>query len=449
MIRKIKEIIPQKAINYLKHLPVAVFSTLYYCFPSANLRIIGVTGTDGKTTTVSLIYHILNHANLPVAMVSTVSAKIGAEEIDTGFHVTAPEPKLLQKLLRKMVDHKIKYAVLEMTSHGLDQFRLWGVKFEIGVVTNVTRDHLDYHKTYEEYLKAKAKLFDGVKVAVLNRDDRSFEFLGAKVQRCKGAKIVTYGIRSKADFTPKTFNFRTSLPGEYNQYNCLAAIAVCSALGIPEEIIKEAVETFKGVIGRMEEIDMGQNFKAIVDFAHTPNGLEQALMTLQEQQRSKATKQQRSKEAKRRLIAVFGCAGLRDKGKRPLMGEIAGKYADMVILTAEDPRTERVEEICNQIAVGCLKAGLRKFAVTKKGAAACKIVTKEREKERREKWFGIVPDRQEAINLAVGIAEEDDIVVVCGKGHERSMCFGTKEYPWSDQEAVRKALLCLKKGDPA
>jgi len=431
-MKSLKKLIPQKVINCFGHLPIAFLSNLFYRFPSSKLKIIGVTGTDGKTTTVNLIYHILKQ-EFPVGMVSTVSAKIRNEEIDTGFHVTAPEPHLLQKLLLKMVREKIKYAVLEVTSHGLDQFRLWGVKFQVGVITNVTRDHLDYHKTYEEYLKAKARLFNGVKVAVLNGDDRSFEYLATKQQSNKATKIVTYGIKNKADFMPSSFEFKTPLPGEYNQYNCLAAIAVCSVLGVPDSKIKEAIASFNGVTGRMEEIKMGQEFKAIVDFAHTPNGLEQALKTLRQQQSNKATKpctrryvakQQRRKDAK--LIVVFGCAGLRDKGKRPMMGKIAAKYADLAVLTAEDPRTEDVNEIIRQISEGCEEFG---------GAEG--------------KTFFKIPDRQKAIDFAVNLAEKDDIVVVCGKGHEKSMCFGTKEYPWSDQESVRKALSNLKKGGPA
>lgn len=401
MFKRIKKLIPQKAANYLIHLPTALFYALVYGFPSAKLRIIGVTGTDGKTTTVNLIYHILQEAGLGVGMVSTVSAKIGREEIDTGLHVTAPEPPLLQKLFRQMVDQKMKFVVLEVTSHGLDQFRVLGIKFEIGVITNVTRDHFDYHKTHEEYLKAKSKLFRNVKTAVLNRDDKSFEYLAARQPDSK--TIVTYGIKNKADFTPETFRFKTSLPGEYNQYNCLAAIAACSALGIADETIRKAIKTFKGVTGRMEEIKMGQNFKVIVDFAHTPNGLEQAFRTL--------------KTKKGRLIVVFGAAGLRDKGKRPIMGEVAAKYADLSVLTAEDPRTENVNEIIRQISEGCEGMG---------GVEG--------------KTFFKVPDRQKAIDFAVNLAKKDDVVVICGKGHEKSMCYGTKEYPWSDQEAVRKAL---------
>jgi len=394
--------LPQKAVNYFKHLPSAFLALLFYQFPSKRLKVIGVTGTDGKTTTVNLIYNVLKESGLSVSMISTVSALIKDKEIDTGFHVTAPGAWQLQKLLRRMVREGIKYVVLEVTSHGLDQFRVLGISYEVGVMTNVTYEHLDYHKTYESYLRTKAKLFEKSKVAVLNKDDRSYGFLSSKF-KVQSSKFVTYGIKNEADFTPKTFPFKTSLPGEYNQYNCLAAITATKALGVKEETIRKAVAEFEGVIGRMEEVGEGQNFRAIVDFAHTPNALEQALKTL---------KKDLKKDS--RLIVVFGAAGLRDREKRPMMGKIAGTYADFSVVTAEDPRTEKVEDICRQIAQGCREVGGK---------------------------FKIIYNRQEAINYAIEkLAKIGDIVVVCGKGHEKSMCYGTKEYPWSDQEAVRKAL---------
>ncbi len=387
MIRKLKNFV---------HLIRAILANIYWRFPSRKLIVIGVTGTDGKTTTVHLIHHILRNAGEKADLISTVSAP--------GLHTTTPDPWTLQKLLRQMVHRGIKYVVLEATSHGLDQHRLWGVKFYAGVITNVTHEHLDYHKTYENYLRAKVKLFRHVKIAVLNRDDESFKNLKFKI---KNSKLITYGIKNEADFTPKSFTFKTLLPGEYNQYNCLAAIAVTSALGIPPEKIRKAVASFRGVIGRMEEINEGQNFKVIVDFAHTPNGLENVLTTLQ-----------RLKTKDQRLIAVFGCAGLRDVAKRPMMGEIAGRLADVAVLTAEDPRTEDVNKIIDQIALGCKKAG-----------------------GREGRSFFRIPDRRQAIRFAIQkLAKKGDIVIICGKGHERSMCFGKTEYPWSDQKEARKAL---------
>jgi UDP-N-acetylmuramoyl-L-alanyl-D-glutamate--2,6-diaminopimelate ligase len=385
------------------HLLQAVFANLIYRFPSRNLTVIGVTGTDGKTTTVHLIYHILSKAGIKADLISTISAP--------GLHTTTPDSMMLQKMLRKMVNQGIKYVVLESSSHGLDQHRLWGVKYRVGVVTNITHDHLDYHKTIDRYRAAKAKMFRGVKTAILNRDDKSYESLEARIKKpCLPAgrqelKIITYGIENPADFTPE------SLPGVYNQYNCLAAIAAAKSLGIPDEKIRRGVAGFGGVIGRMEGIKEGQNFRVIIDFAKTPSGLESALKTLKSQLPSSG-----------RLIAVFGSAGLRDVAKRAMMGEVGAKLADISILTAEDPRTEDVNKIIEQMAQGCVKAG----GVEKKS-------------------FFRISDRRKAIRFAVTLAQEGDIVVLCGKGHERSMCYGKKEFPWNEQAEARRALIKLKK----
>jgi len=406
MIRKLKN---------FGHLCWVILANIYWRFPSKKLTVIGVTGTDGKTTTVHLIHHILKTAGKKVDLISTVSAP--------GLHTTTPNPWILQKLLRQMVNREVKYVVLEATSHGLDQHRLWGVKFHIGAVTNITHEHLDYHKTYRNYLQAKAKLFRGVKIAILNRDDKSFSYLNSQ-SVIRNSQLITYGIKNEADFTPKNFSFKTLLPGEYNQYNCLAAIAATLALGISPEIIRQGVASFRGVIGRMEEIDEGQNFKVIVDFAHTPNGLENTLKTLNLQLVIRNRKIGR-------LIAVFGCAGLRDVAKRPMMGEISARLADITVLTAEDPRTEDVNKIINQIAQGCLASGAREEDLSNWFNWS----------NLKEKVFLRIPDRREAIRFAIQkLAKKRDIVVICGKGHERSMCYGKTEYPWSDQQEAKKAL---------
>lgn len=407
-MKRIKKIIPQKLINYFYHLPLAIFASLFYGFPGRRLKVIGVTGTDGKTTTVNLIYHILKIGLKKVCMVSTVGAKIGDEHIDTGFHVTTPNPFFLQNFLKKVSSKNFEYVVLEVTSHGLDQFRLWGIPFEIGVLTNITHEHLDYHKTYENYVATKAKLLKAARIAIINRDDGSYNLIKLNLRNQK-PKVITYGIKNDADFTPKNFKFETILPGEYNIYNCLAAIATASRIGVTNEVIRKAVASFGGVIGRMEEIRAGQDFKVFIDFAHTPNALEQILKTF---------RNQKQKTKNQKLIVVFGSAGLRDIQKRPKMGEIAARLADFVVLTAEDPRTEDVKEIIKQIAEGCKKAG-----------------------GMEGKNYFRITDRHEAINFAIQkLAKKGDIVVICGKGHERSMCWGEVEYPWSDHEEVTKAL---------
>lgn len=396
MVRKLKN---------LCHFFQALFSLFYFRYPAKDLKVIGVTGTDGKTTTVHLINFILKRAKKRSAFISSIGAQIGDREIETGFHVTTPSSFSLQKLLKKIKDLNFEYVVLEVTSHGLDQHRLLGCHFFIGVVTNITHEHLDYHQTFKKYIATKAKLFRSVKFAVLNRDDESFNYLSAKC-KVQSAKVITYGIKNRADFTPKTFPFKTSLPGEYNQSNCLAAIAASKALGFEDKLIREALRDFPGVPGRMEKIDEGQDFSVYVDFCHTPNALLQTLETLKKQSAESS-----------QLIAVFGSAGLRDKDKRPMMGEIASQKADLAILTAEDPRTEDVKKIIFQISEGCRKAG-----------------------SIEGKTFFKVPDRKEAIKLAVNKAKKGDLVVICGKGHEKSMCFGKTESPWSDQEEARKAL---------
>jgi UDP-N-acetylmuramoyl-L-alanyl-D-glutamate--2,6-diaminopimelate ligase len=420
---RLRSLIPHWVVNNFVHLPVAAFSVAFYRYPARKLKVVGVTGTDGKTTTATLIHKILVDAGKKAALISTVSAKIGNEEIETGLHVTSPDPWQLQKLLRHIVGKGFEYLVLEATSHGLAQNRLFGCNFIIGVVTNITHEHLDYHGTYQNYLEAKAKLFKNVRIAVLNRDDESYGKLRVKIQRYKDIKIVSYGIKKRADFNPKNFPFRTKLPGEYNRYNCLATIAATSALGISESKIRESIADFKGVKGRMEEINLGQDFKAIVDFAHTPNALENVLQTL------KSQLSPRPYPLNPKLIVVFGCAGLRDVGKRPMMGEIAARLADLIVLTAEDPRTEDVNKIIGQIAVGCRRKrakerNLNNIYHLSKGA-----------------YFFRVPDRGEAINFAISkLAHKGDIVVVCGKGHEQSMCYGTVERPWSDQKQIKAAL---------
>lgn len=390
----LRRLLPENLVNYLYHFPKALLAVLYYGYPAQNLQVIGVTGTDGKTTTSSLIYQILKKADLKVALISTVSAKIGQKDLPTGLHVTSPNPWELQKLLKLIKDKGFEYVVLESTSHGLDQFRLLGSNFKIGVLTNVTHEHLDYHKTYSRYLQAKAKLFKQTQFSILNQDDSSF----AKMKKLASGKIITYGLK-KGTYNLRNSSFKTSLPGEYNLSNCLAALSVAKTLGIKDKVIYQAIKDFKGVVGRMEEIKNKFGFKVFVDFAHTPNGLKNALLAL---------KQMKPKK----LMAVFGAAGLRDKTKRPMMGKNACQLANQVILTSEDPRTEDVLSIMSQISQGCKNS---------------KKIIKE-------------PDRQKAINLAITLAQKGDIIGIFGKGHEKSLCFGNKEYPWSDQKAVKKAL---------
>lgn len=395
-----RRLIPDFLVNYGKHLPEAVMANFLYGFPSSTLRVIGVTGTDGKTTTVNMIYRILKEAKKKVSMVSTIGAEVGGRIYDTGFHVTTPPSFNIQKYLELAKDHGDKFVVLEATSHALSQFRVWGVRFEVGIITNVTHEHLDYHRSFETYLETKSKLIRDVKWAVLNYDDPNFGKLSQKTL----GRVVSFGLSNRADFNPSSFSLHLKLPGDFNMLNALAAAAASSLVGVDREIIKKALESFTTLSGRMEEIKNSRGIKIVVDFAHTPNGLEQALKTLKIQNKG-------------RLIAVFGAAGERDKDKRPMMGRVAASLADMVIVTDEDPRFEDRNEIIEEIAQG-VKVG---------GGVEGKTFLKE-------------PDRFKAIEMALKLAKRGDTVGIFGKGHEKSMSYQGVEKSWSDKEAVLKVL---------
>lgn len=377
-----------------QHFFESVWHVIKNGYPAKNLFVIGVTGTDGKTTTCHLIYDILKAAGKKVAMVSTVAAYIGKDEIDTGFHVTTPDAKFLQPFIRRVVKAGMNYLILEATSHGLDQHRVLGCNFKVGVFTNLSHEHLDYHQDVRGYVRAKRKLFKMSHVAIINKDDKHWKEFTNLSQ-----KDLFYGIKSNGtDVNLNNFRGEIKILGDYNRYNVLAAVATARELSIEEEIIEKAVKGFELPMGRMERIDEGQDFLTFVDFAHTPNGLECALSAARQWTQNK-------------LIVVFGCAGLRDKTKRPMMGEIASRIADTVIVTAEDPRTENLDEINRQITAGMKNRNWR-----------------------------IIKDRKEAIFQAIKTAQKGDLVIFTGKGHEKSMCFGTTEVPWSDQNVVKEAL---------
>lgn len=385
-----------RELKNIYHLLRAVLAVVWFRYPGREVFVIGVTGTDGKTTTVHLIDYILRTAGKKTAMISTVSAP--------GFHVTTPDSWQLQRFLRQAVDAGKKYVILEATSHGLDQFRLWGCHFQMGVLTNVTHEHLDYHRTGEKYLRAKARLFQGVKYAILNKDDDSYEKLKTKNKK---QKIISYAIKNKADVTIKNFPFKTKLLGEFNQSNCLAAIAATRTLGIDEAKIRQALVDFPGVSGRLEEVKSAsgrRKFKVFVDFAHTPNAFQQVLPTIRQ-----ITKGQ--------LIHVFGCTGDRDKSKRPLMGEISASWADKIILTHEDTYREDIDQIINQIEPGVKKTG---------------------KKPGQDYWR--VKSRRQAIKKALRMAKFNDTILITGVGHQTSLNLGGRESAWSDQKIVKEFL---------
>lgn len=400
MLKLIRKRIPNEVVNLFKHLPSSVLANIIYGFPSKGMKFIGVTGTDGKTTTTNMIYQILKDAGKKVAMVSTINAEINGEKIDTGFHVTNPDYFLLQKLIDKAKKAGTEIFVLEVTSHGLDQFRTWGINFEIGVITNITSEHLDYHKTWENYFNSKAKLIKNSKWAVLNSGEDHFK----RLKSIAGGLVATFG-KNKADFDTDKYKFKLKLPGSYNVLNALAAIATANILGISERQSIKTLEKFDSLEGRMQEIKNNRGLKIVVDFAHTANALENALKTLKAGNKGK-------------LISVFGCAGLRDETKRPIMGEVSARLADFTVITAEDPRGE-IDKISSEILAGAKKAG---------GKVGVNVY--------------IENDRQKAIELAINsLAKKGDTVGIFGKGHEKSMNIsGKDETPWSDVEAVNKVL---------
>lgn len=405
----LRPFLPRLAINYFYHLPRAFLAKLFYGTSTKDLTIIGVTGTDGKTTTTNMIYQILKAAGKKVSMVSTINAVVGEREMDTGFHVTSPDPFMVQKLIKQAKKAGSKFIVLEVTSHALDQFRFWGVEFNMGIITNVTHEHLDYHKTFENYFKAKAKLIKNVKVAILNKDEDHFSRLSHLTHGM--CKVVSFGLSEEADFNPKKFPLNLKIPGEYNLLNALASVAVTKSLGIDTKKIKHALENFESLPGRMQEVPNNRGIKIIIDFAHTPNGLEQVLKTLRAQNSERF-----------RVIAITGAEGFRDIEKRPMMGETAQKLSNAVILTAVDPRGQ-LNSINQRMVAGAKKAG---------GQIG--------------KNLFVIDDRQEAIDFAINeLAKKGDTVGIFGKGHEKSMNLdGKHELPWSDEEAVRKALWMRK-----
>ena len=407
---------------------LAHLAAAWHGYPARRLTVVGVTGTDGKTTTCNLLHRILTAAGRRAGLVTTVNAVIGQRVLDTGLHTTTPAAPDVQRYLAEMVEAGIEIAILETTSEGLAQQRVAACDFDVAIVTNITHEHLQFHGSLRAYRQAKAMLFRylssgyrkaGVpKVAVLNADDDSYRYLRPipadrqLAYSIEGdADIVATGIRRRAGDTRFTvqspevdFELRTRLPGDYNISNILAATGAALALGAPVEAVQRGVWELDGIVGRMEPVDEGQDFSAIVDFAHTPNALEQALKTARTMTGG-------------RIIAVFGSAGERDVQKRAWMGEIGGRLADVTVLTAEDPRREPVDEILAEMARGAKRAG----AV-------------------EGQTFFRIPDRAEAIQFAVDLARPGDLVICCGKGHEQSMCYGTVETPWSEHEALRTAL---------
>ena len=396
----------------------------FYDYPGKKMRMIGVTGTNGKTSSTYMLRDILRKASYKVGVIGTIKIMIEDEEMP--IHNTTPDVIDLQEILDKMYKQNIDYVVMEVSSHALDMNRIAGCEYDTAMFTNLTQDHLDYHKTMENYALAKAKLFDSLsasnlvktnKNAVINLDDE----LGSKtmIEHTK-CNLITYGIKNDAVLKAENVEIKASgasfdvkykddcvhfdlkVTGMFNVYNILGVIGVALAEKISFDIIKETLEAFEAVAGRFELVRQGQDFSVIVDYAHTPDGLENVLKTARE-------------IAKKRLIVVFGCGGDRDRTKRPIMGRIAAQLADVVIATSDNPRTEDPEFILSEVEAGVLPALHGNF---------------------HEK----ITDRRTAIFRAIELAQKDDIVLIAGKGHENYQILKTGTIHFDDKEVAIEAI---------
>ena len=448
----------QKIAN-IKHKAQSIRANFKYKFPYKKLKVIGVTGTDGKTTTTSLIYHILKQNGFKVGYTSTIKGQIGSNTLEMGLHVTTPEPWDMPKYLSMMVEEGIQYAIIESTSQGLQQNRLWGIRYDAAAITNIKSDHLDYHKTWENYARAKFQIIQKLNekgLAVLNKDDKTgYEWLKRNVDDLNERGNLTVVWISKADvsnyiydinglrFTYKGTKFNVPLLGEYNLENTLMAINICNKyLRLPQ--IAKAISSFQTPKGRMEVIQK-EPFTAIIDFAHTPNALQNALNSLGPLKK-KGTK----------IITVFGCAGKRDK-KRREMGKVAAQLADIMVLTAEDPRNEKLFDINTDIVnyARQYKGDLIfRFGNSKEyketNISKIKDLIQEAINAGKKPIIAFDEDlpasRIDALDLAIKLAGTSDIVFATGKSHEESICFGNKEYYWDENKYLKKALKNLHSG---
>lgn len=390
---------------------LAQMAVVYYENPTKSLCMIGVTGTNGKTSITYYIQSILSEAGNKTGVIGTIENRIGDTIIPT--ERTTPESLELQALLQRMKQEDVSHVMMEVSSHSLDLHRVDGVAYDVAVFTNLTQDHLDYHKTMENYQKAKGLLFAKSEKSVINMDDDAGQYMAD----CANGSVMTYGIDKDADlkaeqivvsaegtmftllYKQKSYAVQLHTPGRFSVYNALGAIGACLCLGMDIETVLKGISKNKGIAGRFQSIHSKKGCTAIVDYAHTPDGLVNVLKTARE-------------FAKGRLIAVFGCGGDRDKTKRPIMGECGGKFADYCILTSDNPRTEDPIQILRDVEVGT------------------KSVTKN---------YEIEPDRKKAIQRAVSLANTNDVILIAGKGHETYQIFADKTIHFDDVEEVQNA----------
>ena len=397
-------------------------AAFFYDYPAQHMRMIGITGTNGKTTTSYMVRAMLRNAGYKVGLIGTIQIMIEDEVLP--IHNTTPDVVELQSTLALMRERGMDYVVMEVSSHALDQERVAGCEFDTAVFTNLTQDHLDYHKTLENYMLAKARLFELVsrpgtkqgKAAVVNSDDPA----GRVMLEHADCRKLTYAIHEPAELQAVDIDVQArgasfaicgsfgrmelqlKITGIFNVYNVMAAVGAALAEGLEPECIQRTLEAFRSVPGRFELVDAGQDFSVIVDYAHTPDGLENILHTARQ-------------IARKRIITVFGCGGDRDRTKRPIMGRIAAELSDVIIATSDNPRTEDPEFILSQV-----EAGVRE-----------KLGGKQHEK---------ITDRRQAIFRAVALAEPEDIVVIAGKGHEDYQILKDRTIHFDDKEVAREAI---------
>jgi len=416
-------------------------SSNFYGDPSSRIRLIGITGTNGKTTTTYLLESILKKAGYKVGVIGTINYRFEGKTMPAPN--TTPESLDLQRILGEMLREGASHVIMEVSSHGLDLDRIYGCQFDGAVFTNLTSEHLDYHKTLEQYFDSKKKLFSDYLVkslkegrfAVTNDDDPR----GGKIVEGIKLPVIRYGLSSSSDITadqmvssfeglscriktPKGDIFvHSKLIGNFNLYNILAAVAVGIAIGLPLETLKQGVEGLEGVSGRFEKVENRRGVHVIVDYAHTHDALERVLLGLKDILESGA-------RSNGKMITVFGCGGDRDRTKRPLMGEVAGRYSDLAILTSDNPRTEDPLAILGEVEKGFQSLRLRRWDFD------------EIKAWRSGKGYLKIPDRREAIRTAIRLAQPSDTVLIAGKGHEDYQIIGKKKFPFDDHIEAKKAL---------
>lgn len=420
---------------------MAVMAAEFHGNPTASLPLVGITGTNGKTTTSYLVESILDAAGSPSAVLGTISYRFGETIIEASH--TTPESTELQAAFRKLADAGARAFVMEVSSHALEQKRVDGCHFDVGIFSNLTRDHLDYHKTMESYLESKQRLFDQLlrpmapklrRRAAVNMDDE----YGPQIAARSACEVITYGVDFQGDVravevqssvngirgklvTPYgETEFNSGLVGRFNLYNILAAVSAGVALDLPLAAIKSGIEGHAKVPGRMERVENNRGVTLLVDYAHTGDALENVLSTLKEL-------------ATGRIITVFGCGGDRDPGKRPIMGRIAASMSDLAIVTSDNPRTENPRTILGQVREGIMPLCLREYRAEDVAAGF------------PDKGFVMLGDRREAIKLAVRSARPGDIVLLAGKGHEDYQIIGTTKHHFDDREEAERAFAELEK----